>query len=378
MFNIMVYSIILISFFNVGFISVLQRLMHWVDEDVEGNDPYPWRKELVYAAYYLLVAVILIWLAKSANYMETTMILLNCQILIMISLTNSLKTLPGILTPVIVTFIIYGFTFPENINFQTIVSMFVFLGYLVFENRYFFPFDEHVLTRLMLKTVVGILFWLNVLLTTHISPALQVSVFISYVFTSVSNFLYMYVMRKEHIRNATNARDIYHDSMTDVRNWLAYSKEADAQFAAGKSHQDFGIIAMDIDHFKHINDTYGHTAGNQALLAFAETITTTLETEAPHNATLFRTGGEEFTIILTHTNEQEAVALAKKCQQAVRKITVTTEDGQTIKYTSSMGLTMMRADDESQHDVFRRADGYLYHSKRSGRDYLTTDNDQDV
>jgi diguanylate cyclase len=274
--------------------------------------------------------------------------------------------------------VVYGLAFPENINFQTLISMAVFMSYLIFENRHYFPFDEHMLERLLIKTVVGVLFWLNILLVTKIPVDLQWAVFISYIATSVFNFLYMYAMRQEHIRNATNARNIYHDSMTDVRNWLAYSKEADEQFAVSKATCDFGIIAMDIDHFKNINDTYGHTAGNLALRAFAAAINKVLHESAPHDATLFRTGGEEFTIVLVHTNEEAAAAIAKQCQQAVREIAVTLDDGQIIKYTSSMGLTMMRPDDESQHDVFRRADGYLYHSKRAGRDQITTDDEQTV
>lgn len=372
MLNIIVYTVIIISFFNFGFVSVLQRLMHYVDDDPDQLNVNPWREELIYVAYYLVIVVILLWLARSTSQMETTMIMLNCQVLIMISLTNALKTLPGILTGTITTFVLYGLFFPVNMNIQMIAGMILFIIYLVIENRYFAYFDKNPLIHLLVKTLCGCFFWLNVLIVTPMANDLQIAVFISYIGTSLLNFGYMYVLNREHVRNMNNAHNVYHDSLTNARNWLSYTKEAEEQFTASKRKADFGIIAMDIDHFKSINDTYGHTAGNRALRAFVNAINKVLAPEGK-NYMLFRTGGEEFTIICAHTTAAEAERVAQRCQQAIQEITIKTDADQEITFTASMGLAMMRLSDHDQKDVFRRADNYLYNSKHAGRNQITTD-----
>jgi diguanylate cyclase (GGDEF)-like protein len=129
------------------------------------------------------------------------------------------------------------------------------------------------------------------------------------------------------------------------------------------------FVAMaDADHFKAINDTYGHAAGDAALVHLAGLLKSTLR----GNDTLFRYGGEEFLLLLYGVSRKHAANVATRLLQAVRGTPLILGDGRVLSFTVSLGMSEVRPDD-TLDDVIARADAALYAAKTEGRDRYVID-----
>ena len=136
-------------------------------------------------------------------------------------------------------------------------------------------------------------------------------------------------------------------------------------------HLHFSLLMMDIDHFKRINDTYGHHAGNIVLKEFAKI----LESFVPEGAILARYGGEEFVLLIPHINKSEAAELGEQIRQ---KIEITpfliesdlseTHQEEQINITVSIGVSNVPEDTDEMIGLLRNADRALYiGAKQAGR-----------
>lgn len=114
------------------------------------------------------------------------------------------------------------------------------------------------------------------------------------------------------------------------------------------------VLSIDVDHFKEINDTQGHAAGDRVLRALAQSMSATLRGDD----CVFRTGGDEFAAIVAVADETQAVFVAHRLRQAAHYVGVDVSIG--------VALTTPGSDDDDE-SVFTRADASLYHVKRSGR-----------
>ena len=129
----------------------------------------------------------------------------------------------------------------------------------------------------------------------------------------------------------------------------------------------FSLILMDLDHFKNINDTYGHILGDEALKAVSEVIRNSLrQTDIP-----CRYGGDEILILLPRTTGEEAKNIAKRLSERVRNIELPKRltRGEEIKLTISQGISVYPYDSEEPADLINRADEALYHVKEGGRGF---------
>ena len=121
---------------------------------------------------------------------------------------------------------------------------------------------------------------------------------------------------------------------------------------------DYSLLILDADHFKRINDTYGHDKGDEVLILLASTLRERVrETDA-----VSRWGGEEFTILLPQTTASSALHLAECLRQSVAELTCSGLPGLSI----SIGVAQHQAE-ESTEDLLRRADAALYQAKAAGR-----------
>jgi diguanylate cyclase (GGDEF)-like protein len=123
------------------------------------------------------------------------------------------------------------------------------------------------------------------------------------------------------------------------------------------------LLLMDLDHFKIINDTFGHYAGDKVLIHFTHTIQNLLR----KSDLVGRVGGEEFAIFLSDTGSDDAFQLAEKIRKAVSSSTLEI-DGKAITYTVSLGVDSSQVKDHSIDQLFKRADLKLYSAKDKGRD----------
>lgn len=153
------------------------------------------------------------------------------------------------------------------------------------------------------------------------------------------------------------------DALTGLHNrrWLEdmYTREINRSNAG-----NFRLSAfmMDIDHFKTVNDTYGHLAGDQVLIAVSKAITNCLR---PSDMPV-RYGGEEFSVFLPGTSTENARVIAERLRQSVERMKVELPDGQTIPVTISIGFTE-RQDGDTVRSIIERADQALYNAKQNGR-----------
>jgi len=174
---------------------------------------------------------------------------------------------------------------------------------------------------------------------------------------------------------ARNRRVAYmanYDKLTNAKNYTAYQKEIFNYFGVARTSRRPLVIAMlDIDHFKLVNDRYGHLAGNQILSGVAEELKNTLA-QYSDSYELYRTGGEEFTLVFPDTTMSEAYQVITNCWRAVRELSVHYGKND-IKITISIGATEMVAADQLPNDVYQRADDSLYVNKEHGRDAVTID-----
>jgi diguanylate cyclase (GGDEF)-like protein len=132
-------------------------------------------------------------------------------------------------------------------------------------------------------------------------------------------------------------------------------------------HHAYTIIMLDLDHFKTVNDSYGHQMGDIALKATS----TAIEHEMRSSDVAGRIGGEEFAIILPETSIQNGLDLAERIRCAIANICIPLEDKRKmLKFTTSLGLSELKKEDNSLDDVLYRADEALYQAKNKGRNKI--------
>lgn len=131
----------------------------------------------------------------------------------------------------------------------------------------------------------------------------------------------------------------------------------------------YAVLIMDIDHFKKINDTFGHDAGDQCLIGLVALLSKTLRTE-DH---LIRMGGEEFLVILPHFSDEASLyQAADRIRNSIERNRITLEDGTTLQISVSIGAVVSQQQDKSVEGSIQRADKLLYLAKESGRNRVIT------
>jgi diguanylate cyclase (GGDEF)-like protein len=153
------------------------------------------------------------------------------------------------------------------------------------------------------------------------------------------------------------------DGLTQIFNKRYFSEALAREIArASRYRRELSLVMFDLDHFKEVNDTHGHLAGDAVLKTLALTIKAKIRTED----IFARYGGEEFAIILPEIDGHNAHQFAEK----VRRIVETTEfifEGTKIPVTISMGVSTLDLEEPTAAAIIRRADERLYEAKSAGR-----------
>lgn len=188
------------------------------------------------------------------------------------------------------------------------------------------------------------------------------------------NFTVERALEKKRLRD-TNERLVKQletlslsDALTGVMNRRAFDEAlVRAVASAARREETFGLIVLDIDHFKSVNDTYGHGGGDGVLRWFAATVTGVLRKEE----SLYRCGGEEFAVILADTNPAGVLAAGNRIVARVAAAPVSL--GETaVRVTTSAGGACFEPGTELA-ELGKRADRALYRAKREGRNQMCFD-----
>jgi diguanylate cyclase (GGDEF)-like protein len=129
---------------------------------------------------------------------------------------------------------------------------------------------------------------------------------------------------------------------------------------ARRQHTPLALLMVDIDHFKHFNDRFGHAFGDDILVAVAQTIGNTIR----RSDLSFRFGGEEFVVLASHTDGDGAHLLAERIRESIAAIP--NIRGRSVEISVSLGIANLQ-ENEDQAGLFERADQALYNAKQGGR-----------
>jgi diguanylate cyclase (GGDEF)-like protein/PAS domain S-box-containing protein len=153
------------------------------------------------------------------------------------------------------------------------------------------------------------------------------------------------------------------DPLTTAANRRAFNEIISQEFSRFKrSQKEYALVMIDLDHFKSINDQHGHGAGDRVLIEVTERCKDNLRV---HDI-IARLGGEEFCILLPYTNLEQAQKVAERLRQKIKLMPIIS-DGNRIKVTVSVGISLVLEGDNDGHDAIERADKKLLEAKSMGR-----------
>jgi len=208
----------------------------------------------------------------------------------------------------------------------------------------------------------------NIAHTTY-SPEFKLRLIYSFLTVTFLSALYEY-SREQSFKHTLELSNKYqqlahYDPLTQLsnrRDALGILKRE--QVRVIRSKEPLSIIICDIDHFKKVNDQYGHNAGDAVLIELAKIFTDTIREQD----CVARWGGEEFLFILPQTLAKNANIIAEKIQKKLQNHSVNYKN-ESIQVTVSMGIEQF-TDDQSIDEIINSADKYLYQAKNSGRNQI--------
>jgi diguanylate cyclase (GGDEF)-like protein len=157
------------------------------------------------------------------------------------------------------------------------------------------------------------------------------------------------------------------DVLTSIYNRRYFFDNANREFNRAKRHQQaLAVISLDIDHFKAVNDQYGHPIGDQVLIKIAQLITPTIRAED----IFARIGGEEFSILLPGISLSQSLQAAERLRDLLDKNPILINKNIMLSITISLGVSVLKANDSCFQDLYARSDTALYQAKSRGRNHV--------
>jgi|GEM_PF-1209326 len=153
------------------------------------------------------------------------------------------------------------------------------------------------------------------------------------------------------------------DSLTGAHNRRHFFDLAQREFQrAQRYRREISLIEIDLDHFKEINDRFGHHTGDDVLKLFVKALNGMLRT----SDTMGRLGGEEFAVVLPETGLEAARETAERILHGISQLRLANEQGE-VRFTISIGVTEIRENEGNIEEMLKRADVAMYEAKNSGR-----------
>lgn len=273
---------------------------------------------------------------------------------------------------------------PDRINL--FLAIFLLLSHLTFTSAFInVPADQFrpiwfyllVLVSYMLAgpgagiimTVAALatMLWVSLVMETGLSSVTLTSALLGLIILSLIAQTFsrrsLHYARLVEEKNRQLEKLVNEDPLTGIMNARSFHEVSSRIFELERrSSKGFTLLYLDIDHFKQINDRYGHYAGDQVLIALTQIISAQLR----KSDVFARIGGEEFCIILPETDIEGAKVLAEKMRHVIETTGIPL-DGETLYPTTSIGIASLEPGDTDMRSIQDRADENLYEAKRCGR-----------
>ncbi|RPI92633.1 MAG: GGDEF domain-containing protein [Chloroflexi bacterium] len=340
-------------YISIAFLGVLSRVVMDALFVRDRSDPFMWL--MLYRSFFILISILVM-----AALWRTSKVRVYDRILF------------GWLSFTVVFFLLFNFTRPAN--FQTaIIDVIIPFSIYVFS-----PLRISYNMLLAFGFSIGAIYVGNVYKT--IDPialnAVTTAQFVIHALGMISGLQIQsyrrrsfkaYVQEKDAKEMAAYLADI--DPLTKSLTRRHFFNMAESEFLRFlRYRRQVSILVLDADHFKNINDTYGHYAGDLVLRNMSLVV---LEQKRAQD-TFGRLGGEEFALFLPETHLEQAKTVAERIQKAWEQ-TPCIVDGKLIHSTVSIGVAEAGAADQSFEDVLKRADRMMYKAKQAGRNRVVTE-----
>lgn len=272
-------------------------------------------------------------------------------------------------TPIVIAFMFVNSAFLYWESWSMALVLIIFyntLNYLKQHTKNKFPFWPYLISSIFF----GALYWFFVKLKFNISNPVFFKEIFDLAVLETFTFGYIAILFTDVESRTALFREATHDKLTSAYNYDAFDTDFRQIFARyHQNHVDFSMMMFDIDHFKHINDTYGHLAGDKVLQNVVNIVQTVIDNN-DSNIKLYRTGGEEFNVLFPTYSLNETKHTVDEIFSALNHSQIKL-DNDTLHLTVSMGVSAIDTKDVSVNDFYSRVDRALYKSKRNGRNALT-------
>ena len=169
------------------------------------------------------------------------------------------------------------------------------------------------------------------------------------------------------LRIATLERDVFTDELTGLFNRRYLSARLGEEIARARRYSsDLSAIMIDLDHFKAVNDTYGHQTGDEVLRSVSVVVSQTIR---PSDIAV-RYGGEEILVVVTNTDIRGALYLAERLRSNISGLQVRVGASESVRISVSLGVSSLSREDDQTVSLVNRADEALYRAKRQGRNQV--------
>ena len=252
-----------------------------------------------------------------------------------------------------------------NFRLMVIITCLITVGQFVIDSLLEWAEINEFLRYTIIAVIVNVMgiwlygyFMIQTITNNYILFVTMGSLLMQFLVTTYSS------VKEKQARDFERARyNEEHDALTGLYNYEAYGKEI--KRLSGSS-QDYNVIMFDIDHFKQINDTYGHLEGNGVLQYFGTCLEDYTHTKVDDSALVYRFGGEEFCVIMPKMKQERVKEYFLNFQAELKKARYQTEDGRSVELTFSGGIasTGKLAGISS---AMKKADNALYQAKNLGR-----------
>jgi len=315
----------------------------------------------------IYILAILFTMQSSVRDAHYSWVYINFQLVSVIfySVILSIPFKYHLFTPIVLAFMIFNSALKSWQSWCLaiiLISFYYSLNYIKNHTKNKLPFFTYFISSILF----GAAYWFFIKLKFDLSTAIFLKEVGYLAVLELFTFGYIAILYADVESRTALFRDATHDKLTKTYNYDAFDSDFRDLF---KNDPKFTMMMFDIDHFKTINDTYGHLAGDKVLQNVVDIVQTVIDNNDPR-IKLYRTGGEEFNIIFPNYEVDKTDKIVKEVFDAVNH-SVTVYKHNPISLTISIGVSEISNSDMTVNDFYSRVDKALYQSKRSGRRAIT-------